>query len=161
MKKLIVVLCLLLALSGCTASSELNLSELGLSGEYYADTCVYLSLFISATPEYYTGLYQNQLRVSFDDEEIFYSGTGVAITVQSPISYRQVAKDIYIDSAINVNIDDLMNSFTSRYDIYENDVYAGLTVFKSDNQNYIAEIRMLDDNSGTYLIWSIFSIGEA
>lgn len=150
---------LLMLLTGCQEHGTVPVDEL--SGQYFYDECVYLNVFSSATKEYFSELHANVAFIDVRESLIEFQGTEQTRQTFADISFRNVALSKNFDDTINLDRDNLFGQYTHRYDVYQGPNYTGLSLFMSDDQIYLAEIRILGDCQDEYFIWTIFTLKKA
>lgn len=155
MKKIIYLLCLMMLLSSCTNRNPVIED---LSGSYSYQECVYLSPFSSATLDYMTSLHEGKDAISFLDDDITYVDTLGETYHFQQITYHK--EDIYhqIDPVIHDGISSVFDRFQERYDIYDHDVYTGITLYFIDEEIYLAEIILINTSSTDYLVKVIYKL---
>ena len=157
-----IILLMLATLTGCTNTNTKH--DFDLSGEYVYGDCIYLGLFSSSTIDYQTELRKNIYYLNFsDDTMLYYSGEDELEATYENISYVSVKKDLNITDNITLNFNGLdfnefLDTIEYRYDIYQNNLMIGFTIFQSNSQTYIADTKMIGSNKDIFFIWSIFEI---
>jgi len=79
-------------------------------------------------------------------------------TTYNQIEFRE--EDVYkdLDDLITLDFDGVFELFDYRYDIYSEDVSAGLTIFVSEETIYLAQTRMIGGSHDIFTVWSIVEI---
>ena len=159
---IIIMLFVLVTLTGCTNTTTQH--SFDLSGEYIYEDCVYLASLSSSTIDYQTQLHKNMYFIDFRDTSLlYYSGENELEATYENINYVSVEKDLNITDILGLNVNgldfnDFLDSTEYRYDIYQNNLMIGFTVFQSESHIYIANTGMSGSNNDIFTIWSIFEI---
>jgi len=158
MKKFLLsfLLVFMIFLSGCDNNDKTIVSEL--KGEYYFVECIYLSPFSSSTLDFYPSLDGSLIYIEFFDDQIIYHENDDETTTYNQIEFRE--EDVYkdLDDLITLDFDGVFELFDYRYDIYSEDVSAGLTIFISEETIYLAQTRMIGGSHDIFTVWSIVEI---
>ncbi|MBN2828667.1 MAG: hypothetical protein JXQ26_11780 [Tissierellales bacterium] len=159
MKKFLYVFLLCFVLTGCIEKDNDEISNL--EGKYFFDDCVYLNFLSSSTKEFYTEQHSGVVYINFDQSSLDYLSTEDSFFQYNDIKFQNVSMNENLDEIINLDINNIFSNFESRFDIYNDKVYTGLSIFLNEECIYLAEVRIFGDNTKEYFIWTIFSLKKA
>ncbi len=156
---LIILFCIVFVLSGC--SNEVNDMTKELSGKYFYKECVYLNLLSSSTLDYQTNLYKQNVYIDFGEKELSYYNSESELIEYKNVEFIENELDNEVDSVLNLEINDVLDDFDIRYDIYSDNQLVSLVVFIANQKVYLAETRMIGGSNNILVIWSIFEIDNS